>query len=189
MIPFEKEPSLNETEEYIETVLNRNWDNVVRSTPGIAEDLKGRYPQLSETVSRNIRKDTEQDLDNLFGTGVPDFLVFDDNGEYLFVEVKSSEDNLRHTQLKWIRDFEGVNMEIWFAETPGEINDKLNSSNFDAYGFQDKKGSKSKNLVKKQKGKLMVELPKELASISNLNEGDSIEWRLKSKDELILDTR
>jgi len=190
MIPFEKEASLNRTEEYIETVLKRNWDNVVRSTPGVAEDLKGRYPQLSQLVSRNIRKDTKEGLDNLFRTGVPDFLVFDDNGTYLFVEVKSSEDNLRHTQLKWIRDFEGANMEIWFAETPGEIEDKINGSNFNAYGFQDKKGSKSKNLIKKQsRGKLLVELPEELASISGLEEGDKIEWRLKSKDELILDTR
>jgi len=190
MIPFEKEASLNKTEEYVEGLLTSQWNYVVRSTPGVVEDLKHQYPDISKVVSQNILEDTETVLSNLFRPGVPDFLVFNDNGEYLFVEAKSNSDGLRHTQLKWIRDFEGANMEIWFADTPEEIEDKINGSNFNAYGFQDKKGSKSKNFVKKQRsGKLLVELPEELASISGLEEGDKIEWRLKSKDELILDTR
>lgn len=87
MIPFEREVSLNETEEYVEGLLQGRWDNVVRSTPGIKEDLQGRFPELSETVSRKIREDTDTEFSSVFRPGVPDFLVFDDTGEYLFVEV------------------------------------------------------------------------------------------------------
>jgi len=185
MIPFEEEASLNSTEEYVEGLLEKQWDNVVRSTPGIVEDLKTRYPEIGELISQRILEDTESELSNLFRPGVPDFLVFDDTGDYLFVEVKSSNDNLRHTQLKWLRDFKGVNMEIWFSE---EEIEKLEASKFSAYGFNDVKGSTDTSVEKENK-KLKISIPDELASITGLSEGDSVNWRLKSVDELILDTR
>lgn len=186
MIPFENQPSLTESEQYVEELLSSNWDNVVRSTPGIKEDLEGKYPELSETISRKIKKHTKSEFSNIFRPGVPDFMAFNDNGEYLFVEVKSSGDGLRGTQLKWLRDFTGVNMEIWFAD---ERNiEKLSEDDFSSYGFKDVKNDSSYK-VKRKSGKLWVELPEEYAAITEIKDDTLVEWRLKSSDELILDNR
>lgn len=186
MIPFEDEASLNETEEYVEGLLQGQWDNVVRSTPGIRSDLEGRFPELSEEVSRRVKEDTGGEFSNVFRPGVPDFLVFDDTGEYLFVEVKSGDDGLRHTQLKWLRDFRGVNMEIWFADDRNV--EKVSEDDFESYGFSDV-GKDSGYRPERIKGSLMVEVPDELAAITGLDEDTNVEWRLKSSDELILDKR
>ncbi len=187
MVPFENQPSLTDSEEYVEQLLESNWDNVVRSTPGIKEDLEGRYPKLAETISRKIKEDTGSEFSNIFRPGVPDFLAFSDGGEYLFVEVKSSDDGLRSTQLKWLRDFRGVNMEIWFADER-DI-DKLSEEDFSSYGFRDVKNDGSSYRVKSDSNSLWVELPDELAAITGIDEDGSVEWRLKSSDELILDNR
>lgn len=188
MIPFENQPSLNDTEQYVEELLRSNWDNVVRSTPGIKQDLEGRYPKLSETISRKIKEDTNSDFSNIFRPGVPDFLAFDNTGNYLFVEAKSDNDSLRHTQLKWLRDFKGINMEIWFADNEKDI-DKVDETDLGAYGFQDVKRDSSKTRVEEDKDNLKVIIPDELAAITKLSENDSVKWRLKNSDELILDTK
>jgi len=188
MIPFEDEASLNETEEYVEGLLRSNWDHVVRSTPGVKSDLEGRFPELSELVSRRIVEDSEASFSSVFRPGVPDFLAFSDSGDYLFVEAKSDSDNLRHTQLKWLRDFRGVNVEIWFADTEKDV-EKLEASDMDAYGFQDVKDEGPGFEVVRDGEGLKVELSEELAAILGLEEGDSVDWRLKSGDELVLDKR
>lgn len=185
MIPFEREASLNETEEYVEGLLRSQWDYVVRSTLGVREDLEGRFPQLSDEVSRRIVDDSQADFSNVFRPGVPDFLAFDESGDYIFVEAKSESDDLRHSQLKWLRDFSGVNVEIWFADTVRDV-EKLEASELDSYGFQDVKKDSSDKVVEEG---LKVELPEELSTILGLEEGDSVNWRLKSSDELVLDTR
>ncbi|QKQ98280.1 hypothetical protein GKQ38_01975 [Candidatus Nanohaloarchaea archaeon] len=187
MIPFEEEASLNETEEYVERLLQARWDNVVRSTPGVKSDLEGRFPELSETISRRIREDSGGEFSNVFRPGVPDFLVFDDSGEYLFVEVKSSDDGLRSTQLRWLRDFQGVNMEIWFADSK-DI-EKLDADDFGSYGFSDVKKNNSSYELEERNSNLWAQIPDELAAILGLDEESSVEWRLKSGDELILDNR
>lgn len=186
MIPFEKEASLNSSERYVEGLLKSKWDNVVRSTPGIRQDIEGRYPRLSEMISRKITEDTGTEFSDVFRPGVPDFLAFDDDGEYLFVEVKAGKDGLRHTQLKWLRDFRGINMEIWFTEDKNV--EKISESDFSSYGFEDKKKNSEHELIK-QENTLYAPLPDEIASITGLSEEDRIKWRLKSTDELILDTR
>lgn len=188
MIPFEREASLNRTEEYVEELLESNWDNVVRSTPGIKEDLEGKYPKISETISRRIKADTESEFSDVFRPGVPDFLAFDDTGEYLFVEAKSENDDLRHTQLKWLRDFQGIEMEIWFADTERDV-EKLEEEDIDAFGFRDVKKDSSEKRVRRKDDELAVDIPGELAAITGLSEDDSVKWRLKSGDELILDSR
>jgi len=187
MIPFENQPSLNKTERRVEELLEARWDHVVRSTSGIKEDLEGRFPELSEIISRKIVDDTGSGFSDVFRPGVPDFLAFSDTGEYIFVEAKSDSDNLRHTQLKWLRDFQGVNMEIWFADSEKDI-EKLDEEDLNAYGFQDIK-TNSKHRVRKDKDTLLIEVPDELAAIIGLDKGDEIDWRLKSDDELILDNR
>lgn len=187
MIPFEEEASLNETEEYVEGMLRSKWDNVVRTTPGVLEDIRGRFPEVSEKVSRNISEDIQGEFRNVFRPGVPDFMAFSDSGEYLFVEVKSGNDGLRHTQLKWIRDFRGVEVEIWFTEN-SEVTEKLEETDLNAYSFRDRKALSDHSIEKTVDG-LKVSLPDELAAITGLSDGDRIKWRLKSSDELILDTR
>jgi len=183
MIPFEQKPSLNQTEKRVEELLNSQWNYVVRSTPGIKEDIEGQFPELSETVSRRIMEDTESKFPDIFRPGVPDFLAFSNNGDYLFVEAKSENDDLRHTQLKWLRDFQGVKVEIWFAESEKDV-EKLDEEDLGAYGFQDVGNSSSK--FKVENG-LKVGLPRELATITGISEGKSVKWRLKNEDELILD--
>lgn len=39
--------------------------------------------------------------DELFGSGVPDFFLWNSGGQYRFVEVKSSENKLNSNQLEW----------------------------------------------------------------------------------------
>ncbi len=188
MIPFEEEASLNRTEKYVEGMLENKWDNVVRTTPGVLEDIKGRYPEVSEKVSQRISRDIEGETGNVFRSGVPDFMAFSDSGQYLFVEVKSDKDGLRHTQLKWLKDFKGINCEIWFTEHSKEVEDKLDSSELQAYSLREKKGDSDHKVEKTSEG-FKVNLPDELAAITGLQEDDRIRWRLKSKDELVLDTR
>ena len=186
MIPFEREASLNKSEKYVEGLLESQWDNAIRSTPGIKEDLEGRFPELAQIISRKIKDDTGTEFSNIFRPGVPDFLVFNDDGEYLFVEVKAGDDGLRHTQLRWLRDFQGINMEIWFADNK-DI-DKISESDFSSYGFEDKK-KQNQHELKKLDSKLWAPIPDEMASITGLTEKDSVKWRLKSTDELTLDKR
>lgn len=189
MIPFEEEPSLTASEEYAQELLKANWDNVERTTPGRLEDIEERYSDLAQEISRNIQEDTGVEVSNLFRPGVPDFIAFNDTGEYKFVEVKSGDDGIRASQLRWLRDFEGVNAEIWFTK-PGEVENKIETENFKAYTFQDVKGENSQNrIIVEKDSNYLVELPKNLASILDLSEDDSVAWRLKSKNELILDTR
>lgn len=187
MIPFEDEASLTESEEYVESVLERRWDYVVRATSGVLDDIGERYPTVSDRVSESIREDIEEGMSQVFRPGVPDFIAFSDSGEYLFVEVKSSEDGLRHTQLKWLRDFQGINCEIWFSEHEKDY-EKIEASGFGSYSLRDKRGDRE-HQVKEVGNDLVVELPGELASITGLKPGDKVSWRLKSKDELILDSR
>lgn len=189
MIPFEEEAELTASEEYAKELLEANWSHAVRTTPGMRKDLEEKYPRICEIISRKIQEDTGGKFSNVFRTGVPDFLAFNDKGKYKFVEVKSREDGLRHTQLKWLRDFKGINAEIWFTKKQ-EIEQKLDTENIQAYTFQDKKGENSEDKVlEERESKYLVELPKTLASILGLSEEDSVEWRLKSKNELILDSK
>lgn len=189
MIPFEKEASLTVSEEYAQEMLESNWDHVVRTTPCMLEDLEERFPRICQIISEEIRKDAEKDISNIFRPGVPDFLAFDDKGNYKFVEVKDGEDGLRHTQLRWLRDFNRVKAEIWFAERL-DVEKKLDAEKIEAYTFNDMKGENSENKIVEEKGSnYLIELPKTLASIIGLSKDVSFKWRLKNKNELILDSK
>ena len=189
MIPFEKESSLTASEEYAEELLEANWEHVVRTTPGILEDMEERFPKICEVISREIRADAEKDISNIFQPGVPDFLAFNQKGEYKFIEVKTDGDGLRHSQLKWLKNFREVEAEIWFTQKH-EVEQKLDTENIQSYTFQNKKGENSDDKISEEKdSKYLVELPKTLASILGLSEKDSVNWRLKNKNELILDSK
>lgn len=189
MIPFENERSLTESEEYARSILESDWEYVVRCTSGVKEDLEGRFPEVAEQVSRNIVEDTETEFSSIFRPGVPDLMAFNDSGEYLFVEVKNPDDGLRSTQLRWLRDFEGVNAEIWFADSENEITDDIDTENVSAFSFRDRKGSGESRVKEGSKGFLDVELPETLASVVGLKSGEEVSWRLKSKTELVLDSK
>lgn len=88
--------------------------------------------------------------------------------------------------MKWLRDFRGVNMEIWFADNRSI--EKLDESDFGSYGFSDV-GKDSGYRPERIEDSLMVEVPEELAAITGLDEDTEVDWRLKNKDELILDKR
>ena len=189
MIPFEKEASLTVSEKYAREMLDSNWSHVVRTTPGMLEDLEERYPRICEIISEEIRNDAKKNISDIFRPGVPDFLAFDDKGEYKFVEVKNGDDGLRHTQLRWLRDFNKVNAEIWFTEKLN-VEKKLDTENIQAYTFNDMKGEKSKfKVANERENNYLVELPKTLASIIGLSKDGSYRWRLKNKNELILDVK
>ena len=188
MIPFEDEYSLTGSEKRARQILEANWDYVVRSTSGMRKDLEQRYPDPSELLNRNIREDIRDGEKSIFRAGIPDFFAFDESGDYKFVEVKSGDDGLRHTQLRWLRDFRGINAEIWFAKNK-KIEDELDAENVQAYTFKDRKGERSEKTVRRQRDSLVVELPETLASILGLSEDDPVDWRLKSDTELILDSK
>lgn len=189
VIPFEEEASLTASEEYAQELMEANWEHVVRTTPGILKDMEERFPKICEVISREIRADADKDISNIFQPGVPDFLAFNQKGEYRFVEVKTDGDGLRHSQLNWLKTFREVNAEIWFTKQK-EVKQKLDTERIQAYTFNDKKGENSEDKITEEKdSKYLVELPKTLASILGLSEDDSIEWRLKNKNELILDSK
>ena len=189
MIPFEDEPELTASEEYAQDILDSNWDHVVRTTRGMLDDLEQKFPKICEIISREVRQDAEKNIDDVFRPGVPDFLVFGDKGGYKFVEVKKGEDGLRHTQLDWLAEFSSVNAEIWFT-TSEEVDKRLDAGRVNAYTFDDKRGESSEfNVIEERGSDFLVELPKTLASVVGLENSDRFKWRLKSKNELILDSK
>lgn len=58
-----------------------------------------RYKVPAITLETGIK-------DELFGAGVPDFFLWDSNGQYRFVEVKASEDELNSNQLEWAKKYD-----------------------------------------------------------------------------------
>lgn len=188
MIPFEDEPGLTDSEESAESVLDSNWDFVVRTSPGRLKDLQGRFPNVAERVGRRVKGDCGEAVSSIFRPGVPDFLGFDEDGSYVFVEVKSGGDGLRSSQLKWLSDFEGVNAEIWFVED-GDIDDSLDLNEFGSFSLVDKMGDSSNFNVREGDDCYFVELPRSLGAAVGLDNDSSFDWRVKSKSELLLDVK
>ena len=182
-IPFENQPSLTSVEKRAEKKLKSNWDYVIRTTPGVRDDFEQKYPELSKQVGEKISEDTK-DPSNLFRPGIPDFLVFDETAEYKFIEVKGEGDGLRHSQLRWIRDFQGLNVEIWFAESNDRI-ERMDANEIEAYSFK-KAMDKGSSEVKFKKNSFVVEMPQTLASIMSLEDGDTVSWDILDQSRLIL---
>ena len=189
MIPFENEPTLTPSEEYAKDLMEANWDHVVRTTSGTLKDIEEKYPKMCEVLSQEIRRDAEKDVSDIFRPGVPDFLAFDDRSNYKFVEVKSGGDGLRSSQLSWLRDFKDVKSEIWFT-SGREVEEKLETDNIQAFSFKEKKAERSEQKVlDEEDGNYLIQLPKSLATIIGIQQGEKFRWRLKSKNELVLDIR
>jgi len=52
-----------------------------------------------------------------------------------FIEVKGGGGGLRHSQLKWFRDFQQLNAEIWFTDSNEHITQKMDSENLETYSL------------------------------------------------------
>lgn len=171
--------------------IESNWDNFLRTTPAAIEQFQEEYPKVCEIVSRKVRREGVEDLGTIFRTGVPDFLAFDDNGDYTFIEVKGEGDGLRHSQLRWFKDFRGVNAEIWFTDSNKHVTEKMNAENLEAYSLsKPKTANRGEAEIEEsdRNGFLSVQMPETLAAMMQLGEGDKISWSIQDRSTLELDT-
>lgn len=186
-----EERKITDTEKIARDKLEANWDNVLRTTPRAIDRFEERYPKVCEAVNRKVREQGAKGLGTAFRPGVPDFLGFDDNGEYLFVEVKGEGDGLRHSQLKWFKDFRELEAEIWFADSNEGITEKMKSDKLNSYSLKTS-GSRSRGdsevVSSDRHGYLNVQLPETLAAVMELEEGDKVNWEVKNRSKLELDT-
>lgn len=182
---------ITNTEKIARDIIESNWDNVLRTTPLAIEKFEEKYPRACEVVNRKAEEHGVENLGNVFRPGVPDFLGFDDNGEYVFIEVKGEGDGLRHSQLKWFRDFGELNSEIWFTDSNEGITEKMNSDKLNAYSLKKPETANSGNAEVKNSadnGFLSVQIPETLAAVMNLEEGDRISWSVVDRSKLELNT-
>ncbi|MFB6115677.1 MAG: VRR-NUC domain-containing protein [Candidatus Nanohalobium sp.] len=186
-----EERKITDTEEIARDIIKSNWDNVLRTTPNAIEEFEKDYPKACEIVNRKVQEEGVEGLGNVFRPGVPDFLGFNDNGEYRFIEVKGEGDGLRHSQLKWFRDFQDLNAEIWFTDSNEGVTEKMNSDKLEAYSLKKPDTANTGDAEVKasdERGFLNVQLPETLAAVMNLEEGDKISWSVKDRSRLELDT-
>lgn len=185
-----EERKITDTEKIARDKLEANWDNVLRTTPKAIEEFEEMYPRVCEAVNRKVQEQGIEGLGNAFRPGVPDFLGFDDDGEYIFVEVKGEGDGLRHSQLKWFKDFRELEAEIWFADSNEGITEKMKSDKLNAYSLKTS-GSRSRGdseVKESEDGYLSVQLPETLAAVMELEPGDLVNWEVKDRSKLELDT-
>jgi len=159
------------TEEIALDRIESNWDNFLRTTPTSIEDFEEEYPRVCEIVSRKVRDEGVENLGNIFRPGVPDFLAFDDDGDYVFIEVKGEGDGLRHSQLRWFRDFQDVNAEIWFTDSNDGVTEKMDSDKLEAYSLA-KPGTANRGEAEVEgsdrNGFLSVQIPETLAAMMDM---------------------
>ncbi|MFB6175024.1 MAG: VRR-NUC domain-containing protein [Candidatus Nanohalobium sp.] len=188
---MEDNRKITDVEEVARQTLESNWDNVLRTTPNTIEQFEEEYPKLCEEVNRRVKEKGIEKLGNVFRPGVPDFLAFNDNGEYTFVEVKGAGDGLRHSQLKWLKDFRKLKCEIWFADSNEGITEKMKSDKLEAYTLRKPETTNTGTAEVKasnREGFMNVQIPETLAAVMNLEEGDRISWEVKDRKTLELDT-
>ncbi len=188
---MEKERKITDVEEIARQTLESNWDNVLRTTPNAIEQFEEQYPKLCEEVNRRVKEKGIEGLGNVFRPGVPDFLAFDDSGDYTFVEVKGAGDGLRHSQMRWFRDFRDINCEIWFADSNEGITEKMESDKLEAYTLKNPETANTGEAevrASERTGFMNVEIPDTLAAVMNLKEGDRVSWNVKDRKTLELDT-
>lgn len=185
------ERKITDVEEIARGRIESNWDNLLRTTPNAIKEFEKSYPKLCGEVNRRVQEIGIEDIGNVFRPGVPDFIAFNDNGEYLFVEVKGEGDGLRHSQLKWFRDFPELNAEIWFADSNEGITEKMKSDKLQAYSLKnpDTANTGDAEVVEcEYEGFLNVQLPETLAAMMNVEEGSKVSWNVLDRSRLELDT-
>lgn len=181
-----KEGKFTSVEEVARRKLKKNYDEVLRTTPAKWDIFQKKYPQLMEQVSKEAESQRVENLGNVFRPGIPDFLGINENGEYKFVEVKGEGDGLRHSQLKWIRDYRDLNVEIWFADSNEGITERMDSDRIDAYSLRRPEDRGEIQVKEGSKGYLNIPIPKTLAASYRIKEGNKIRWRVKDESEIRL---
>lgn len=170
--------------------IESNFDYVLRTTPRAIEKFEKKHPQICQMVNRKVQEQGVEKLGNVFRPGIPDFLGFNEDGSYCFIEVKGAGDGLRHSQLKWFRDFQDLECEIWFTDSNEGITEKMGSEKLDMYSL--KKGSmdsgESEVESSSREGFISVQIPATLAAMMNMEEGDKVDWTVKNRSVLELDT-
>ncbi len=182
---------ITSTEEIALDKIEANWDNYLRTTPRAIEQFEEEYPHLCDIVNQKVRQEGVENLGTIFRPGVPDFLAFDDNGDYTFIEVKGEGDGLRHSQLKWLKDFRDVNCEIWFTDSNEGITEKMNSDKLEAYSLaRPSSTNRGKAEIEEsgRRGFLSIQIPETLAAMMDLEKGNSVNWSIKNRSTLELNT-
>lgn len=182
---------ITDVEEVARQVLESNWDNVLRTTPNAIKEFEEMFPHVCELVSRRVAEQGVEDLGNVFRPGVPDFLAFDDDGDHRFVEVKGEGDGLRHSQLKWFKDFREIDAEIWFADSNDGITEKMDSEKLNSYSLKKPETANTGEAEVRDSGEegfLDVQLPETLAAVMQLEEGDRVSWSIRDRSVLELET-
>jgi hypothetical protein len=182
----ERKDELTPVENLALDKLQARFDEVVRCTPNAIDRFSQRFPELADQVSSRAREQ-DVDLGNVFRPGVPDFLGVQETGEYLFVEVKGAGDGLRHSQLKWLRDFGDLDAEVWFVDSNDGSTERIGSSRLEAYSLKDRAGTGSE-VVETEDG-LAVQIPRSLAVSVGLSAGDRADWNVLDPSSLRLDTQ
>lgn len=185
-----EERKITDTEEIARQILESNWDNVLRTTPKAIEKFEELFPHICELVNQKLSSQ-DIELGNVFRPGVPDFLAFDDDGSYRFVEIKGEGDGLRHSQLKWFRDFQEINSEIWFTDSNEGVTEKMHANNLDSYSLKKPDTANTGEAEVKtddEEGFMSVQLPETLAAVMNLEPGDRVGWNIRNRSKLELDT-
>lgn len=182
---------ITDTEKIALDKIESNWDNFLRTTPTAIEEFEEEYPQICDIVSQKVKDEEVEDLSSIFRSGVPDFLAFDDNGDYMFIEVKGEGDGLRHSQLRWFRDFQEVNAEIWFTDSNQGVTEKMDSEKLESHSLvKPETANRGEAEIEdsSRESFLSVQIPETLAAMMNLEEGDKVTWSIQGRSTLELDT-
>lgn len=80
------------------SIFDQNGWRVVR-TPMNRNRAVSRFMEVGIEMSTDIREE-------LYGPGVPNFFLWEFDGQHRFVEVKASEDELNSNQLEWAEEYD-----------------------------------------------------------------------------------
>lgn len=173
---------MNNTERKIKSVLENNYDHVLKTHSNKLTREKSMY--FTSGIKANLSKiagyEEVKSLNHFFRSGSPDFLAFNSNYDNLdfpdevdrleindlkFVEVKKRQDSLRTSQLDWFKDFNDLSAEIWVVS-------KKEQHRLGKYRPDD---FYSKFL------------PKEIVNIMNWSAGDELEIDIVNENKVIIE--
>ncbi|PSH01704.1 MAG: hypothetical protein BRC27_01205 [Nanohaloarchaea archaeon SW_10_44_10] len=185
-----KDRKITDTEKIAQDKIQSNFDHVLRTTPRAIEKFEEEHPDICELVNQKVQEEGMENLGTVFRPGIPDFLGFNEDGSYRFIEVKGGGDGLRHSQLKWFRDFKHLNSEIWFTDSNEGLTEKMNSDKLDLYSLKTGSVDRGEAEVRNsgEEDFLAVQIPKTLAAMMELEAGDKVNWNVSDRSTLELDT-
>lgn len=90
-----------------------SFSQTIGGNPTVSNEL---YNQIEDMLQEHIDSDQDQSCEQLGRAGLPDLIVFDQSDEkyglyekkrselndFRFIEVKSKQDSLQHSQIDWI---------------------------------------------------------------------------------------